>query len=130
MHALDNCGGGELKEVHCRPEPERHDSWGTLERKADRLPGVNDVGARLSNCRRAPEGLHFFVTSSSAAASARAFSFLHSSFWSRLISRWSWARSFSSCLCSLSVSAGFSLASCDVYPQRSTCSWYRPRSRQ
>jgi hypothetical protein len=48
MHALDNCGGGELKEVHCRPEPERHDSWGTLERKADRLPGVNDVGARLS----------------------------------------------------------------------------------
>jgi hypothetical protein len=47
-----------------------------------------------------------------------------------LISRWSWARSFSSSFCSFKVSTGFSLASWDACRQRSTCSGNRPRSRQ
>ena len=103
---------------------------------------------RQSSASSPQKALIFFAAINRAAASARAFSLRLSSCYScgeafgyrRLISRWSWARSFSSSRCShgsasspdcvYKVSTGLSLASWDACRHRSTCSGKRPRSRQ
>ena len=93
---------------------------------------------RQSSASSPQKALIFFAAINRAAASARAFSLRLSSCYScgeafgyrRLISRWCWARSFSSSRCSFKVSTGLSLASWDACRHRSTCSGKRPRSRQ
>ena len=94
----------------------------------DRLLSVRGAGQPSASSEQ--KASHFFRSTSKAAISAMAFSLRCSSFLRALISRWSWARSFSSSFCSFKVSTVFSLASWAACRQRSTCSGYRPRSRQ
>lgn len=75
----------------------------------DRLLPVSSAGQPSASSEQ--KASHFFRSTSKAAISAMAFSLRWSSCLRALISRWSWARSFSNSFCSFKVSTGFSLAS-------------------
>ena len=70
----------------------------------DHLPPVRGAGQPSASSEQ--KASHFFRSTSNAAISAMAFSLRCSSFLRALISRWSWARSFSSSFCSFKVSTG------------------------